>query len=144
MLGRWSGPASVPMVGVGSPSVAAGRKAWSLVRSSLCSLGRRGLSHYGGGPMGNGIGLVSPLFLWSAWAQSLWWRAEMLRRCSVLTSVPSVGEGSVTVVAGRNATALVISRVCSFCGRGLSNCGGEPIGKGFGLVTPLFLWSAWA
>ena len=39
--------------------------------SRLCSFGRRGLSQCGGGPIGKGVFLASPLFLWAAWAQSM-------------------------------------------------------------------------
>jgi hypothetical protein len=62
---------------------------------------RRGLSHCGGGPIGKGVGLVSPLFLRSAWAQSLWWSADRQGCWSGLASFPLVGVGSVTVLAGR-------------------------------------------
>jgi hypothetical protein len=96
--GRWSGHASARLVGVGSLNVLEGRYAKALVWSRLCSFGRRGLSHCGGELIGNGLVHVSPLFLWSAWAQSLWWRADQQGRWYDLASVPLVGEGSVTVV----------------------------------------------
>jgi hypothetical protein len=36
----------------------------------------------GGEPIGKGVGLVSPLFVWLAWGQLLWWRADMQGRWS--------------------------------------------------------------
>jgi hypothetical protein len=59
---------------------------WSL----LCSIGQRVVGHCGGGPKGKVLGLVSPLFLWSEWAHSLWWRAEKQGRWSGLASIPLV------------------------------------------------------
>ena len=41
-----------------------------------------------------------PLFLWSAWAQRLWWRADRQWRWSVQASVRLAVVGSVNVVAG--------------------------------------------
>jgi hypothetical protein len=116
-----------------------------LVWSRLCYFCRRGLSHCGGvGPIGECVRLISPLFLWSAWAQPLSLRFDSQGRWSGLPSVYCVGVGSVTVVAGREKRAFVCSRLCSFGRHGLSHCGGGPIDKGVGLVSPLFLWSAWA
>jgi hypothetical protein len=71
-----------------------------LVWSRLCSFFRRGLSSCGGGPISKGVGLILPLFFWSAWARSLWWRADRQGRWSGLAYVPLVGMGSVTVVSG--------------------------------------------
>jgi hypothetical protein len=51
--------------------------------------------------MGKGVFLVSPLFLWSPWAHSLWWRVFRKGRFSGLASVPFFDVGSVTVVADR-------------------------------------------
>jgi hypothetical protein len=86
---------------VGSVTVVAGRYARTLFLYRLCSFGRPGLSYCDGGPIGMGVGLVSPLFLWSAWAQALWWRSDRKGRWSGLDSVPLVGVESGTVVAGR-------------------------------------------
>ena len=61
----------------------------------------RVLSHYGGGPIVKRNFLFYPMFLWSALGQLLWWRADRQGRWSGLASVPLVGVGSVTVVAGR-------------------------------------------
>jgi hypothetical protein len=62
---------------------------------------------------------VSPLFLWSAWAHSLWWLAD---------------------IQGRLSQSLL----CSIGRRGLSHCGDGSIGKGVFLVSPVFLGSSWA
>jgi hypothetical protein len=112
--------------------------------ASRWSAGReRVLSHCGGGPIGKGDYLVSPLFLWSAWAQLLWWRPGRQGRSSGLASVPLVGVGSGTVVVGRWARALFCSRLCSYGRRGHSLCGGDPVGKCVVLLSTLFLWSSW-
>jgi hypothetical protein len=68
-----------------------------LFRSRVCFFGRRGLSNCGGVPLGNDVVLVSLLFLWWTWAQSLQWRANMKGRWSSLASVPFVGVDSITV-----------------------------------------------
>jgi hypothetical protein len=105
--GRWSGHASARLVGVGSLNVVDGRYAKALVWSRLCSFGRRGLRHCVCGKISTGVGLVSPLFFWSSWAQSLRWRADRQWACSRLASFPLVGVGTVTLVEGRSARALV-------------------------------------
>jgi hypothetical protein len=64
------------------------------------------LSHCVGGPIGEGFDLVQPLLLLSAWAHSLWLRADREGRWSGLASDPFVGVGSVNVLADRNARAL--------------------------------------
>jgi hypothetical protein len=87
--------------GVGLVTVVAGRQARALVWFRLYFFRRRGLSHCGGGPIGKGVDLVSPLYLWSAWDQSLLWRADRQIRWSRLASVPLVRVDSITVVAGR-------------------------------------------
>jgi hypothetical protein len=84
-----------------SVTVVGGLWARALVWSRLCSFGRRGLVHCGGCPIGKGVGLVSPLFLWSAWAKAMWRPADKQGRWSGLTSVLLVCVGSVTVVADR-------------------------------------------
>jgi hypothetical protein len=97
---RWSGLACVPLVGVVSVTVVAGRLASALVWSPLCFFGRRGLSYRGGGPKVKGVGLVSPLFLMSSLAQPLLCRVDRQGLSSGLVSVPLIGVSSVTVVAG--------------------------------------------
>jgi hypothetical protein len=91
----------------------------ALVWYRFCSFGKRGLIHCGVGPIDIGVGQFSPLFLWSTWAQLLWWRAYMPGRWSCLASVPLVVVVSVTVVASRSARWLVLD-------------------------SPLFIWSAWS
>jgi hypothetical protein len=76
-------------------------KSVGLVWSRLSSLGLRELSYCCGGPIGKGDDLVSPLFLWLAWAHLLWWWADRQGRWSVLVSLPLFDVGSVFVVAGR-------------------------------------------
>ena len=63
---------------------------------SVRSVGVDSASHYVGGPIGKGFGLVLPLFLLVAWAQLLWRRADRQGRCFGLSCVPLVGVGSVT------------------------------------------------
>ena len=58
----------------------------------------RVLSHNGGWPIGKGDFLFYPLFLWSALAQLLWWRADRQGRWSGLASVPLVNMVLVTIV----------------------------------------------
>ena len=99
--GRWSGLVSVPFFGVDSVTLIPDPYARALVWARLCTLGRRGLSHCGGGPIDKGVGLVSPLFHWSASAQLLLCRADRQERMSGRTSVPLVGNVSITVLAGR-------------------------------------------
>jgi hypothetical protein len=115
-----------------------------MIWSRLCSCGWRGLAYCGGGPIGKDVGLFSFRFLCSTWAQSLWLRADRQGRWSAIASVPLVSVSSVTVVAGRTARALIRSGLCTFGWRGLIYCGGGPIDKCVGLVSPLFVWSAWA
>jgi hypothetical protein len=112
--------------------------------SRLCSFGRRVLIHCGGGSKGKGLDQVSALFLWSAWSQSLRWRLDRQGRWSGHASVLLVGVGSVTKVVSRQAKALFCSRLCIFGRLGFIHSGDGPIGKDVGLVSPLFLWSAWA
>jgi hypothetical protein len=56
--GEGASLASVCLVGVGSVTVLAGRESRAFVWSRLCSFGRRGLGHCGGGPIGKGGVLV--------------------------------------------------------------------------------------
>jgi hypothetical protein len=131
--GRCSGLVSLPLEGVGSVTVVAGRQTRALVWSHVSSFGRSGISHCGGGPIGKGFVLVLPLFLWSAYHQSLWkradrqgrglisplslwsaWcqlllcRADMQGRSSGLASVPLVGLVSATVVCPPNPSLHVL------------------------------------
>jgi hypothetical protein len=124
--GLWSGLAFFPLVEVGSVTVVAGRYASALAWSRLCSFGRRGIKHCVYGPIGKGVVLASPLFLWWAWVQTLGagrkakylvslchfsfgrrglrhcgGRPEMQGRWSGLASDPLVGVGSVNVLVGR-------------------------------------------
>jgi hypothetical protein len=124
--------------------VVAGREESALVWSRLFYFGLRGLSHCGGWPIGKGFVLVSPMFLWSAWAHSLWWRADWQGRWSGRASVPLLVVGSVNVEGVRLTMALVWSRLCSIDRRRLSHCGVGSIGNGVGRVLPLVLRSAWA
>ena len=87
--------------------------------SDSSSLVRRGLGHCGLGPIGKGIGLVSPLLFWSAWGLTLFCLADRQELCSGLALVPYVGVGLVTVVAGRQAMSLVRFRFSFFAGVGL-------------------------
>jgi hypothetical protein len=96
---RWSGLASVRLVGVGSITVVACRKARALLCFGLCSFGQRGLSHRCSLPKVKCVGLFSPLLLCSAWAQAMRWRADRQGRWFVLVSVSLVGVGLVIVVA---------------------------------------------
>jgi hypothetical protein len=103
---------------VGSVPLVAGPQARALVWSRLCSFGRRGLIHFDGWPIGKGVVMFSPLYLWLVSAHTLWWRAERQGRCSGLVSV----------------------RWSAWA----QSCGSGPIGKGVGMVSRLFLCSAWA
>jgi hypothetical protein len=93
--------ATVGLVGVGSDSNFGGGHVRRGRFSGLCSYCRRSFSHCGGGLIDNGVGHVSPQFLWSWWSQSLWWRADRQGLCSGLASVPSICVASDNIVAGR-------------------------------------------
>ena len=82
--------------------------------------------------------LLWPLFAWSARAQPATLEEGTTEDGGALASDRSVG-----VVAGRYAMALVSTQLSSFGRSGFSDCFGWPVGKGLGLVSPLFIWSAW-
>jgi hypothetical protein len=68
-----------------------------VVLSHLCSYGRRGLSYCCRGPIEKGVVLGSPLFPWSAWAQSLRLLADRHGRLVWSRLAPLDGDGSATV-----------------------------------------------
>jgi hypothetical protein len=118
--GRWSGLTSVPLFGLGSFTVVAGRSARALVSSRLCSFDRRVLIQCGVGP-------TASTLVWSCFCS---FDRRGFSHC---------GGGLIYEGVG-----LVRSRLCSLGWRGLSLCVVGRLSKGVGLVSSLVLWSTWA
>jgi hypothetical protein len=61
--------------------------------------------------IGKGVGIVSSLFLRSAWAKSRWWLADRQGHYYDIASVHLAGGGSFIVVAGLYARSWLWSRL---------------------------------
>jgi hypothetical protein len=87
--------------------------------------------------------MVSPLFLWSAWAESLLWQA--IGNAVGLVTPLFIWSESAHLIGGGPVEKGRWSGLASLPSVGVGYpCIGGQTGKGLGLVSSLFLWSAWA